>query len=227
MARDQKWFSGHFFINTIGNLIFEKGEQMKHYGNIDLNQNQLQNAVLPLDAYFPASPKVGQLVFKNKVLYICVEIQNDLPVWTPLTQEINTFLFSQAIGAATWTIEHTLNSSIVQVQVFGNDGKMVIPNEVTIVDKDTVTVDFGIPFAGRAVLMVGAIDGNTRPMYGFEFDQTSLSNTWTVNHNLGYYPVVRVFVGNEEVQPAQIIHDSVNTTRILFTEQYVGVAKFI
>lgn len=32
---------------------------MKYYGNINLNQNELQNAVLPLDSYFPANPKIG------------------------------------------------------------------------------------------------------------------------------------------------------------------------
>ncbi len=33
---------------------------MRHYGNINLQQNELQNAVIPLDTYFPANPKVGQ-----------------------------------------------------------------------------------------------------------------------------------------------------------------------
>lgn len=200
---------------------------MRHYGNINLQQNELQNAVIPLDTYFPANPKVGQLVFKDKVLYICVAIESDLPVWTPLTQEINTYIHNQTFAATTWTISHPLNSGTVQVQVFGTDGKMVIPNEITIVDKDTVTVDFGIAFAGRAVVMIGSLDGNARQTYGFEYNQTSPSATWTVNHNLGYNPLVRVFVGNEEVQPSQIIHDSVNTTRIVFNSPYVGIAKFM
>ena len=200
---------------------------MRHYGNINLQQNELQNAVIPLDTYFPANPKVGQLVFKAKILYVCVEIQNGLPIWTPLTQEINTYIHNQTFAASTWTISHPLNSSIVQVQVFGTDGKMVIPNEITSTDKDTVVIDFGIPFAGRAALMIGTITGNDRPDVGFEYDQTSPASTWTVNHNLGYYPLVRVFIGNEEVQPSQIIHDSVNTTRIIFTAPYVGVAKFM
>ena len=39
---------------------------MRHYGNINLQQNELQNAVLPIDTYFPVNPKVGQLVFKDK-----------------------------------------------------------------------------------------------------------------------------------------------------------------
>ena len=200
---------------------------MKHYGNINLNQNELQNAVLPLDTYFPANPKVGQLVFKAKVLYICVEIQNGLPIWTPLTQEINTYIHNQTLAASTWTINHTLNSSIVQVQVFGTDGRMVIPNEITTVDKDTVVIDFGIPFDGRAALMIGNIEGAERPTFGYEHDQTSPASTWTVNHGLGYYPLVRVFIGSEEVQPSQIIHDSVNTTRIIFASPYVGIAKFV
>lgn len=201
---------------------------MKYYGNINLNQNELQNAVLPLDSYFPANPKIGQLVFSSaKILYICVDIVDGLPVWCPLTNVVDTFTFTQALPATTWTISHNLNSSIVQVQVFDSANHMVIPNEVTIVDKDTVQVEFGVGFAGRAVIQTGNLEGSRAPDYGFEYVQTSPSATWTVNHNLGYYPIVRVFIGNEEVQPMQIIHDTNNTTRILFTAPFVGIAKFM
>ncbi len=201
---------------------------MKYYGNINLNQNELQNAVLPLDTYFPANPKMGQLVFSSsKILYICVDIQNGLPVWCPLTNIVDTFTYTQAIPAITWTIPHNLNSNNVQVQIFDGANRMVIPNEVTIVDKDTVQVEFGVNFAGRAVIQTGNLEGSRAPDYGFEYVQTSPATTWTINHNLGYYPIARVFIGNEEVQPLQIIHDSVNTTRILFTTPYVGLVKFM
>ena len=82
---------------------------MRHYGNINLQQNELQNAVLPIDTYFPTNPKVGQLVFKDKVLYICVEIQNQLPIWTPLTNQIDAFIFTQTTPAAT-----TINQPVVR-----------------------------------------------------------------------------------------------------------------
>lgn len=200
---------------------------MKYYGDINLNQNQLQNAIIPIDPYFPANPKVGQLAFVQKILYICVDNVNDLPIWIPLTNEINTFIHSQSTASAQWQVNHNLNSGTVQVQVFGNDNKMVIPNEITITDKDNVTIDFGIPFAGRAVVMIGSTEGNSRPDYGFEYLQTSLASTWTINHYLGYNPIIRVFVGNEEVQPSQIIHDSVNVSRVIFTSPYVGIAKCI
>ena len=200
---------------------------MRHYGHINLSTNELQNAVLPIDTSFPASPKVGQLVFKHKVLYICVEIQNDLPIWTPLTQEINTYVHNQDAAANSWVISHPLNSTIIQVQVFSAEGKMVIPNEVIMTNKDTVTVEFGTPFAGRAVLMIGTQDGAKRPTYAYEHTQTVLATTWTVDHNLGYNPLVRVFIGNEEVQPSQVIHDSADSTRIIFTSPRVGIARFV
>ena len=43
---------------------------MKFYGDIALQQNQLQQAVLELEADWPAAPKVGQLLFKNKIVYL-------------------------------------------------------------------------------------------------------------------------------------------------------------
>lgn len=36
---------------------------MRHFGNVNLQQNQLQNAVLPLVKSFPSTPKVGQIAF--------------------------------------------------------------------------------------------------------------------------------------------------------------------
>ena len=200
---------------------------MKHYGHIDLNKNELQNAVIPLDTSFPTSPKVGQLVFKNQILYICVAYDGDLPVWVPLTNEINTYIHVQDTSSATWTVSHPLKSGSVQVQVFDTSNRMVIPNEITLTDKNTVTIEFGIAFTGKAILMIGNVEGGTRPDYGFEHIQTSLASEWTINHGLGHYPIVRVFIGTEEVQPSQIIHDTVNTCRVIFTSPYVGSAKLI
>jgi hypothetical protein len=200
---------------------------MKHYGHIDLQQNELQNAVVPVDTYFPANPVVGQLVFKNKVLYICLDIDAGLPIWCPLTNVVDSYIHNQDAASATWNISHNLNSGTVSVQVFDTNGRMLLPNDITIVDKDTVTVTFNTAIAGRASVLIGNMVGAPAPTYGYEYTQTSPSTTWTVNHGLGYYPVVRVFIGSEEVQPAQIIHDSVNSLRIIFTAPYVGVAKCI
>jgi hypothetical protein len=84
---------------------------MKYHGNVDLQQNYLKNAVIPLDTYFPVSPKVGQIVFKDRILYICVEITNGTPIWVPLTNEITAYTHIQSTSSAVWTINHPLYSA--------------------------------------------------------------------------------------------------------------------
>ena len=62
----------------------------------------------------------------------------------------------------------------------------------------------------------------------FTHTQTGSSTAWVVTHNLGYYPIVRVFLGtNLEIQPQTIIHDSIFQTTITFSSAQVGTAKFV
>lgn len=200
---------------------------MKAQGHLDLNQNQLQRAALQVENNFPDTPVVGRIVFKDKIVYICVDIGNNIPVWVPLTQEISTYVHNQSTVAAQWTITHGINANTPSVQVYDTNSKMVIPSEVRIADNNTVVIDFGTATAGRAVIQQGNEDGGAKPNYAFEYTQTNPSTTWVIQHNLGYNPIIRVFIGNQEVQPASITHDSVNQATITFTTVQVGTARCI
>ena len=201
---------------------------MKSYGHVNMLQNQVQNMALEMVSNFPATPVVGQLVFKEKILYICAEIAAGLPAWIPLTNEINTYIHAQGTTASTWTVNHGLNTTTPTVQVYqASDNKMVIPGDIQITSNNQVVISFGVAVDGRAVVMIGNEDGNSRPAVAFTFNQTSPSATWTINHNLGYSPIVRVFVGTEEVQPNSISFPTMNTTVIGFLQPYVGVAQCI
>jgi len=200
---------------------------MKVHGNIDLLQNQLRQAVLQSESDFPASPVVGRILFKNKIVYVCVDLGGGTPIWVPLTREIETYVHVQDSAATTWTIDHDLSAGTVNVQVYDANDLMVIPDEIEIVDANTVSVTFGSSVAGRAIVMAGSMEGNARSAYSYTHYQTSLSDTWVVNHNLGYNPVVRVFVGVNEVQPSSIVHNSVNQLTITFSSSYTGQARCI
>ena len=200
---------------------------MKFYGDIALQQNQLQQAVLELEADWPAAPKVGQLLFKNKIVYICIEIQAGVPVWIPLTRELTMYMHMQPNAASTWTIIHNLKSGTPVVQVWDVNSKMVIPNEIQVLDENSVNVNFGMAVAGRAVVITGSVEGAQRPSYSYEWTQTTLSDTWTIIHGLGYLPIVRVFIGNQEIQPLSITHDSNFQTTIRFSTAQTGMVKFI
>ena len=60
---------------------------------------------------------------------------------------------------------------------------------------------------------------------GYQFIQSSSSDTWTINHNLGFKPAVDVYdSGSQQIQAA-VSHTSVNQTVILLTASTAGFAR--
>lgn len=200
---------------------------MKHFGNINLQQNQLQQAVIPVETAFPVSPIVGRLAFVNSILYICVDTTNSLPVWVPLTRELTLYTYSTSTASSTWTINHGLNTTGVQVQVFDVNQQVLIPDTITVVTSNQVIVTFSAAITGSAVVLSGHNDGNVKPTYSFIDYQTTASASWDIVHNLGREPITRVFIGNQEVQPQSITHVSNNELIIAFSQPYTGIAKLI
>lgn len=194
---------------------------MKSLGNIDLQSNLLLNPVLEQVENYPADPKVGHFIFKGQRVLICIEIQDGLPVWAPLTVPLNTHIHDQPVASTNWTITHELNSSSVFAQVITSDGKHIIPEEVTCNYNQTV-ITFYAAQAGRAVLMIGSDEGVPRRTIAYEQDFVVDSDTWVVTHSLGYEPLIRVFVGSEEVQPTSIIHDDANQSTVSFSTAQAG-----
>lgn len=200
---------------------------MKFFGTADLQQNFLKEAVLPLDTYFPATPVVGQIVFKDRILYICVEINAGVPIWVPLTNEITSYTHIQNTDSVTWVVNHPLNTAHVSVTVYDSSNRAVIPNEVTVNSASQVTVSFGTAAQGKVVVLTGQFDGTTKPTYSYEHYQTAPSTSWVIPHALSRYPIVRIFIGNQEVQPASITFDTLDQVTVTFTDPQVGQAKLI
>lgn len=202
---------------------------MKFYGNANLQQNQLQNAVLETLTAFPQTAKIGQVAFVNSTVYICV--QSTAPaIWVPLTKEITAYTHTQSVGSELWEITHSLNTTSVQVQVFDASNSMIIPEDITITGPNTVSISFGAGnniAVGKATVVTGYFDGVQKPTYAYTWYQTSSSSTWTINHNLGYEPIVRVFMGTNEVQPSGISFPDMFTTVISFATPVAGTARLI
>lgn len=199
---------------------------MKFYGNANLQKNLIQNAALETLSAFPSAPVVGQVAFVNSIVYICVTA-GSLPVWVPLTNEITSYTHLQSTGAYSWSVNHQLNTTSVNVQVYDENASMVIPSSIDIIDPDNVTITFSTAAAGRAVVLTGHFDGNVKPTYAYTHYQNTASTEWVITHNLGYNPIVRVFIGNQEVQPLTITHDSTNQVTITFSTAQAGYARLI
>lgn len=200
---------------------------MKFYGHANLQQNELQNAVLSIETAFPAQPLVGQIAFVNSTVYICVSLAGNLPVWVPMTREITAYTHDQNSASNVWVITHNLNTTSIQAQIFDSLSRVIIPDEIEILSPNAIQVTVGSPIIGRAVVLTGHFDGNVKPTYAYTYYQSTASTTWVITHNLGYNPIVRVFIGTQEVQPVSISHDSIDQVTITFSTAQVGYARLI
>lgn len=201
---------------------------MKFFGHINLNNNEIQSAALEQEDNFPANPPVGRVIFRNQRVFIAADISGGNVVWVPLTNVINTHVHAQATYSDNWMIHHNLNTTTPMVQVYEEDAQqMFIPDNITIIDNDRVQISLGTPKRGRCIVMSGELTGGGAPAYSYVFEQSTPLTSWVIVHGLGYSPLVRVFVGNEEVQPLSIVHDSITQTTITFSSPTMGVARLI
>jgi hypothetical protein len=101
-------------------------------------------------ASFPASPRDGQTCLKDGVLWVFTTLAG-LQTWYPLTNKKNSYVHTQAVDSFQWNVSHALNSPNVVVGVFGSDGLIMYPS-VTVVDANTVRLNFTSAVSGRAVV---------------------------------------------------------------------------
>jgi len=128
---------------------------MDFYGNINLRQNQMQRMVIQTEENFPITPIVGRVVFKDSKLYMCVAINNLIPVWLPLTNKIDTVVHTEAVASTTWTVTHNLNTTIPLLQVYDSNGVMLIPDNVVPTSNNVMAVTFNTAQAGTAIVLFG------------------------------------------------------------------------
>lgn len=200
---------------------------MKFNGHINLQANEIQNMVLGIDTQFPDVPTVGRVVFVNKRVFIAVEVISGTPTWVPLTNELDTVIYTQNAGSVSWVIEHNLNTTTPLVQIYDANHTMVYPDSVEVTSNNSVTVTFITPQSGRAVVFHGSINGTAKQEVAFTHYETSSSSTWVIHHDLGYYPAIRVFSGSAEIQPLTTVHDSLFQSTITFSSPLVGYARLV
>lgn len=202
--------------------FFFSGENfMKVLGMLDLAGGGLANFSFDTQTEWPENPKPGMAVFIDKRLMLCLSMDNDLPVWIPLTQQLTMHTHNQTAASSRWEIAHNLNAGTPLVQVYDADGEIIVPDSIKMVDANNTVILFPSPIAGTAVLIVGIESGLPAPTVAFT---TSFMNSaqWVVVHNLGYHPAVRIYQGNLEVQPRSIVHDSNSQLTITFDSAQSG-----
>ncbi len=129
---------------------------MKLLGNLDINSEV--SGAFKSYTDFPENPKLGTWAFIHKSLMICVEIE-DAPVWYPLTQERNTFVFEQQTPSASWIIEHAFGSENVVIQCFDSNGNVINPSSIKAVDENAIEIKLPEAITGKAIAIYGKETG--------------------------------------------------------------------
>lgn len=58
----------------------------------------------------------------------------------------------------------------------------------------------------------------------YQHNQSVASDTWTINHNFGYYPDTEVFSVGGKKMLAEVLNISVNQVQVFFDAQVAGFA---
>lgn len=193
---------------------------MKFLGRANFMGNTIKNMSIASDDTGIEFPGEGRIVRRNGRLLLGVSFidgETQSIAYVPMLQEKNTHLHDQTVASAIWTITHNMNSTRLAVQVWP-EGEVGTADKIEAVDADTVRITFNVPVTGTATIIVGNIDGLPKPDIRFE-QQISNQNVVTLNHGLGYEPVVRVLnEGGLELLNYSITHPNVNTSILTFTE---------
>lgn len=101
----------------------------------------------------PVSKKAGMLVY---VLSTRLMWQLDAALaWTAFSfaQAYNPFYtHKQIIASSRWQIFHARNCRYFHAQTFASDGRSIWPDEITILDSNSIQLDFSIPLTGHCTL---------------------------------------------------------------------------
>lgn len=203
---------------------------MKVKGHLNMLGHMLQNVNLEAVEGWPVGdPGEGRLCFKkengNFRLYISGGLENGVRVWVPMSQEMSMHIHDQPSAATTWTIDHKLNIAgcVLQVQNTSNEMLMFDAAEFLF---NQATVKFSLPQAGRAILIATSLEGVERAVISYENAYTNQA-TWTINHGLGYQPIIRTYINGHEVQPLSVTHTDENTAVVSFSSPQTGTVKCI
>jgi hypothetical protein len=137
-----------------------------------------------------------------------------------------SFLYEQASPAITWSITHDLNYEYPSVTVYDSNNKVIIPDEITSVSVNALTITFASAEGGWAHISIGG--GVTSTLAGDRYlhTQSNASNSWAITHSLDFkYVNIDVYDSNDQILlPQTITAQDANTTVVTFATPTSGNA---
>jgi len=126
-------------------------------------------------------------------------------------------MLNQTSPSSTWTFVHGLGQRYPIIQVFDDNGKVVIPSEITTVNSSTAIITFPTSQTGKAIASLGTGTGGLTQFF-------TAATTWTLQHNMGTrYPLVTVYDTNYNIVFPNRIHSvDENTIEVQFSAPVAG-----
>lgn len=78
---------------------------------------------------------------------------NEIDTYLKNLASLKSFVFVDEVGSAEWLIEHNCNSRNPSINVFDETGSSLIPEEIKIIDNNTISVVFYTQQKGKAVII--------------------------------------------------------------------------
>lgn len=124
-----------------------------------------------------------------------------------------SYIHTQINPSTSWNVQHLLKAGVVY-NITDSENSVIQPDEVKIVDSNSLIVTFDTPVSGFMYVLSSEYD----------FEQLSLSQTWTVPHSLNTHQVAcKVFDWQKyEIQPDQVTIDGNSNIQLTFNAETVG-----
>lgn len=181
----------------------------------------------------PDVPRLGQLWYKEGILYIYSEIDG-INIWSPLNVKSKSYVHDQTSDQTQWVINHNLDDDDIIYSIYDQNNRLITSSDVTIA-ANTLTLDFLDAERGKCIIFAV---GHTAASFGsggadvdfYEYTQSSASSTWNINHALGV-KVCQVIVTDDSdnvIIPDGITYTDDDNLVLTFNDEAItGNAKII
>jgi hypothetical protein len=131
-----------------------------------------------------------------------------------------------------------IEENVVEIDAFETEVEVVATEvearAVHVVEEGPAGLDaYGVAveegFAGTRAQWLASLVGpaGESGTVAYAHNQATAFDSWTINHNLGYKPIVQVFDTGSQLIEAEVSHLSVNIVTILLTAPTAGFARLI
>jgi hypothetical protein len=210
---------------TDNNLTYLLDVSDRYYENIVFQVYNSENKMI-----FPGN--IIQLVENEQYLFVFTEDFDPTDVNILLLQGFYSYseTFMTPVDYAPVVIDHELNSLYVFVNVFDESGEVVYPDNITIIDKDSlsiITTDLVASenYTINIVTGINKLPNSYTKDYSYylefsdnDFDSLSVQSL-TITHNLSCeYPIIQVYDEDDTLAFPNIKIIDVNTIELTFSE---------